>query len=244
MNNEIYKKVPTHIDLMGPTLNALKVLGGSGTIEEIFDKIIELEKYSEEIQKVPHLGGRRSELEYRACWARTYLKKAGAINNSGSGIWSLTDLGEKRSLEEILDRSKQNVREYRLNKSRQAEHVLSVSGMGAEDEMEEEFASNWKTQLLSTIIKIEPSAFERLSQRVLRESGFIKVQVTGKSGDGGIDGIGVLRINLLSFQVFFQCKRYKGSVGAGAVRDFRGAMAGRSDKGLIITTGSLYFRSA
>jgi restriction system protein len=86
--------------------------------------------------------------------------------------------------------------------------------------------------------KLQPDAFERLSQRILREAGFIKVEVTGRSGDGGIDGIGVLRVNLLSFHVLFQCKRYQSSVGASAIRDFRGAMVGRSDKGLIITTGT------
>lgn len=86
--------------------------------------------------------------------------------------------------------------------------------------------------------KSTPDAFERLAQRLLREAGFIKVEVTGKSGDGGIDGIGVLRLTLLSFQVLFQCKRYQGSVGAAAIRDFRGAMVGRSDKGLFITTGT------
>jgi restriction system protein len=98
--------------------------------------------------------------------------------------------------------------------------------------------AEWQENLLELLSSIKPDAFERLCQRVLRESGFIKVQVTGKTGDGGIDGIGVLKINLLSFTVFFQCKRYKGSVGAGAIRDFRGAMMGRADKGLIITTGS------
>ncbi len=72
----------------------------------------------------------------------------------------------------------------------------------------------------------------------MRASGFIKVQVTGRKSDGGIDGIGVLRIALLSFQVFFQCKRYIGSVGPGEIRDFRGAMVGRTDKGLFITTGT------
>src|SRR6185437_16138890 len=82
------------------------------------------------------------------------------------------------------------------------------------------------------------SAFERLCQRVLRESGFVKVEVSGRSGDGGIDGTGVLRLNLLSFQVLFQSKRYRGSVGSSVVRDFRGAMVGRADKGLIITTGT------
>jgi restriction system protein len=83
-----------------------------------------------------------------------------------------------------------------------------------------------------------PDAFERLSQRMLRESGFVKVEVTGRSGDGGIDGVGVLRVSLLSFQVYFQCKKYKGSVAAGAIRNFRGAMVGRTDKGLFITTGT------
>ncbi len=91
---------------------------------------------------------------------------------------------------------------------------------------------------MAQLLVMHPSAFERLSQRLLREYGFIKVEVTGKSGDGGIDGTGVLRVNLLSFHVLFQCKRYSGSVGAGAVRDFRGAMVGRTDKGLIITTGT------
>ena len=85
---------------------------------------------------------------------------------------------------------------------------------------------------------IPAAAFERLSQRILRESGFTRVEVSGKSGDGGIDGAGVLRVNLISFQVVFQCKRWKGSVGPEVIRNFRGAMQGRADKGLIITTGT------
>ena len=85
---------------------------------------------------------------------------------------------------------------------------------------------------------LDPSAFERLCQRLLRESGFVEVNVTGRTGDGGIDGTGILQVSLVSFHVLFQCKRYAGSVGAGAVRDFRGAMVGRTDKGLLITTGS------
>lgn len=86
---------------------------------------------------------------------------------------------------------------------------------------------------------LSPSGFERLCQRLLRESGFEEVKVTGRSGDGGIDGHGILQVNpFVSFQVYFQCKRYKDSVGCGVVRDFRGAMMGRADKGIIITTGT------
>ncbi len=84
-----------------------------------------------------------------------------------------------------------------------------------------------------------PEGFERICQRLLRESGFQQVKVTGKTGDGGIDGHGILEINpLVSFKVVFQCKRYQGAVSTSHVRDFRGAMMGRADKGIIMTTGS------
>ena len=92
---------------------------------------------------------------------------------------------------------------------------------------------------MKVLLEMEASAFERLCQRLLRESGFIQVEVTGRSGDGGIDGKGIMRLGgLLSFHVIFQCKRYRGSVTPNHVRDFRGAMVGRADKGLLITTGN------
>lgn len=97
---------------------------------------------------------------------------------------------------------------------------------------------DWKQRLLETILSLSPDAFERLAQRILRESGFKTVSVTGRPGDGGIDGTGVLQINLITFPVAFQCKRYKGSVGAPNIRDFRGAIMGRCEKGLLITTGT------
>jgi restriction system protein len=128
----------------------------------------------------------------------------------------------------------QQNREARAAAAAQAEPTVT----GDEEDEIEDVALSWKERLLETLLSMEPSAFERLCQRVLRESGFVKVEVTGRSGDGGIDGTGVLRLNLLSFQVLFQSKRYRGSVGSSVVRDFRGAMVGRADKGLIITTGT------
>ena len=97
----------------------------------------------------------------------------------------------------------------------------------------------WREALLTKLLKLSPDAFERLCQRMLRESGFVEVKVTGRSGDGGIDGVGIIRLGgLLGFPVLFQCKRYRGSVGTGVIRDFRGAMIGRADRGLVITTGT------
>ena len=73
----------------------------------------------------------------------------------------------------------------------------------------------------------------------MRECGFTDVEVTKKSGDGGIDGTGKLRINgIFSFNVAFQCKRYKGQVGAPQIRDFRGSLTTNVEKGVLITTGT------
>lgn len=98
----------------------------------------------------------------------------------------------------------------------------------------------WRAELHILLTQeLTPDAFERLIQRLLRESGFIQVEVTGRAGDGGIDGKGIARIHgIMSFHVVFQCKRYQGVVGAPHVRDFRGATVGRADKGLFITTGT------
>jgi restriction system protein len=128
-----------------------------------------------------------------------------------------------------------------VDESRRARDLASPEESSRETGNDEPVVASeafWKDRLLEILLTLSPAAFERLAQRLLREAGFIKVEVTGRSGDGGIDGIGVLRVNLLSFQVLFQCKRYQGSVGASAIRDFRGAMVGRSDKGLMITTGT------
>jgi restriction system protein len=112
------------------------------------------------------------------------------------------------------------------------------TGTAAPREVSQE--QEWKEKLYAILTqKLTPAAFERLVQRLLRESGFTHVEVTGRSGDGGIDGRGIARVHgLLSFHVLFQCKRYKGAVGPGEIRDFRGAMTGRADKGLFITTGT------
>jgi restriction system protein len=232
-------QVPSFDELMWPTLQALRAMGGSATNEELLAKVIELENYSPEVQAFQHSDNRQTKLNYNLAWAKTYLKKDGAIQNSSRGVWSLTKDGEQLTVMDIAG-VPSRVRKQVADKKRAKELPLSEENPAAAIEAEEVEATepHWKDQLLSVLRAVEPDAFERLAQRLLREAGFLKVAVTGRSGDGGIDGIGVLRVNLLSFQVLFQCKRYQGSVGAGAIRDFRGAMVGRSDKGLMITTGT------
>ena len=226
-------KVPTFDRFMNPVIQALKKLGGSGTIEEINNTATEIARLSDEQLEVLHdpEKGSQTEVEYRLAWARTYLKKYGVLENSSRGVWALTPKG--RQLDQV------NPQEVRRFVQKQQKKVKPA--VPEEDELvdESDVDTSWRDELLATLLKMDPSAFERLVQRLLRESGFIQVEVTGQSGDGGIDGKGIMRLGgLLSFHVIFQCKRYQGAVSVSQVRDFRGAMVGRADKGLLITTGN------
>lgn len=150
----------------------------------------------------------------------------------------MTDAGRTVTQQEIAPLHREFMTRYREERKQRPRRVApgaadAVTTVGGEEEY-----ADWRDALLDRLMAVPPDAFERLAQRLLREAGFISANVTGRTGDGGIDGLGVYRMSLVSFPVFFQCKRYKGSVGAGAVRDFRGAMAGRGDKGLLITTGT------
>ncbi len=232
-------RIPQYHSFFNPILQALKALGGSGSIKEINDKIIgTLDLTNEALEKLHNSEeGNETEIEYRLAWARTYLKKYGLIDNSSRGVWALTQKAE--SVHEVIpDEVVKTVREH-SRQDRQSSGVVDQKGeeiVGQAETKEE----SWRVELHRVLTKeLAPAAFERLVQRLLRESGFIQVEVTGRTGDGGVDGKGIARIHgLMSFHVVFQCKRYQGVVSSSEIRDFRGAMVGRSDKGLFITTGS------
>lgn len=224
-------EIPTYADLLWPTLSVLKKSGGSASIQELSEHVTRDMALPDEVSDIPHGEGPQTEIDYRLAWARTHLKWIDAIDNTVRGVWTITPAGRKiPSEEKVRDLVRQERRRRNRNRVKTAPAVrLKDSETSAE--------SDWKEELLAILRELTPDAFERLCQRVLRESGFTKVEVTGRSGDGGIDGAGVLRVNLISFHVRFQCKRYAGSVPARELRDFRGAMVGRADKGLFLTTG-------
>ena len=219
--------IPSHGELFNPTLQALRKLGGSGGIQEIQDEVVAILGLSDEQIAELHKPSKsnQTKISYNLGWARTYLKKYGLIDNSQRGIWSLTREGQQT---------------HKVNATQVRDAVVEMSRKDKQSQLSDELDDEeWRVTLSDFLKEMNPTAFERLFQRVLRESGFLQVEVTGSSGDGGIDGFGVMRIGgFLSFRVLFQCKRYKGSIGAGIVRDFRGAMIGRTDKGLIVTTGN------
>jgi restriction system protein len=221
----------------GPLLNALRELGGSGTPDEVVDQIAEDLHVSEEVQEVLLSSG-EPRFRNQVRWARMFLVREGYIDSSKRGVWKLTASGFSTHLsgqdsQELLQKWTRIFAEER-RKNKQTSSIELTA-----DEVQEVASEDYRMLLVQTLVSLPPAGFERFAQYLLRASGFSQVQVTGRTGDGGIDGIGIFQINpLMSLKIVFQCKRYQGSVSAGAMRDFRGALAGRSDKGLFLTTGT------
>lgn len=221
----------------GPLLDALRSLGGSAKADEAVDRVAEdLELPDTVLNEVLSSGG--SRFRNQVAWARFYLVREGLLESSKHGLWSLTSKGIEthptlEQARQIFHKWVKIFQEQRKLKGRveaAAEQVAEGTGSVSKD---------YREEVLSILLKLPPEGFERLAQRLLREAGFTQVVVTGQSGDGGIDGFGTLQVNpLVSFKLLFQCKRYAKSVAPSQVRDFRGAMAGRADKGIIVTTGS------
>ena len=243
IKQKIDERIPRYQNLILPTFKALKALDGSGSNEEILNQIICDLSIKAAVADIPHHGkAKMTELSYQAAWARTYLKKFGVIENSDRGVWSIQP--DYISVEEIdvkavvatvtkASGSKNN------GKPSSAESEPADNDPANDDSEYPEELKPWREKLAEVLQNMDPYGFERLTQRVLRESGFTQVNVTKKSGDGGIDGTGKLKINgIFSFNVAFQCKRYAGSVGTPAIRDFRGSLSTDIEKGVMITTGT------
>ncbi len=236
-------KVPTFDLLLNPLLKALKDLGGSGSIDEIFEKVAQNMGLSNDILGVLHNPEKsnKTEVEYRLSWARTYLKHYGILEKSRRGVWAIS--ADKRHINEIDPKEVVKAVRNMLRDQKPDKVIVEVEEESGDQLTPAPVAEpiSWKAQLHSILTnELDPSAFERLIQRLLRESGFVQVEVTGRTGDGGIDGKGIARIHgFLSFHVVFQCKRHKGSkVSCGRNPGLRGAMVGRTDKGLFVTTGT------
>ena len=228
--------IPNYATLIEATFSALKMLGGSGKNDEINSKVAEILELSNEVQDIPHLNSSSlSEVNYRCAWARTILKNYGALENSARSVWTIKpEFTGIDSVDGAIVEKFRNIKSEKTQKFDTAEEKMEEQGVDVPEEVKP-----WRKHLYEVLINMDPYGFERLTQRVLRECGFTNVVVTKKSGDGGIDGTGKLKINgIFSFNIAFQCKRYQESVGAGDIRDFRGSLTTDIEKGVFITTGS------
>ncbi|MDE5654361.1 MAG: restriction endonuclease [Clostridia bacterium] len=235
-------KVPTYDRLINPCFMAIKALGGSASNEEIYDEVIRQLSLPEsvlEVQQTGHLG--MSKVSYNLAWARTYLKKFGAIINTARSIWTISSefsdieaVDARKVVEIVKSLEAQSINKKTQQEQRKIEKDLIVS----EDEQPEE-VSSWRLRMLEILQNMNPYGFERFVQLLLRNCGIDNVEVTKKSGDGGIDGTGQYKLSgIFSFKLAFQCKRYTGNVGTGEIRDFRGSLSTDIEKAIFVTTGS------
>ncbi len=235
---------PAFAVYMNPLISALKKLGGSARPDEVCARIANDLSLSDDVLDKTLKNG-QSHYKDQVHWARFHLVKTGYLDNSSPrGVWALTEKGQRAhqlSEEEIEEITKSTRNASAKTKTRKStdNHEQNFSQKSDETIFSDMSDTSYREELLRILKSLPSFGFERVCQRLLREAGFENVEVTGRSGDGGIDGNGILQINpLVSFQVVFQCKRYKGSVTSSQIRDFRGAMEGRAEKGIVLTTGS------
>jgi len=226
-------KGPEFLKYINPVLKTLQSNGGAGNSTDVIEQVIAKIGVSEkELEETTSNG--QSRVRNQIQWARFYLFKAGLIDNSQHGIWRLTNEGlEKKLAEEdvyhLFKSVQESVKKSSITKEQKPE--LKFENTSTEDE-------EHSIGLINLIQSLSAGGFEKLCKRLLTEIGINEIVITGGSGDQGIDGKGVVKLNdVVSLNIVFQCKRYKETVSPHHVRDFRGAMQGRGEKGLIITTG-------
>jgi restriction system protein len=232
------KKTVEFVNWFGPILDALRELGGSGKPTEVCEWISNKMKLPDSFLE-ERISNGQSKFQNQVAWARQYLVWEGFLDSSVRGTWTLTPSGYLTKLND------EQARQIFLKQAAiyRAAHKKKTSEQEILKEQEEVTPDNFETSnspsLLDLLQKLTPSGFEKICGMLLRESGFENVTITGRSHDGGIDGFGTLEMNpFVSFKVLFQCKRYSGTVARAQVGDFRNAMLGRAEKGIIMTTGN------
>lgn len=230
------RRGPAFIRLFAPVLDTLRELGDNGRPKEITERIAaRLNLSDEELNRTNKNG--QSHFANEAAWARFYLAKAGLIDTSQRGVWALTEAGRAARPDgaAALHIFQQAARTFRENNGASATAVDEHTPPDSETQGDDSF----RDQMARILLSLSPNGFERLCQRILREVGFEEVVVTGRGGDGGIDGYGTLRINrLVSDRVLFQCKRHADQISPSYVREFRGSMNGRADRGIFLATSN------
>jgi restriction system protein len=217
------RDIPKFDELMLPTIEALKALGGSASNEELHDWIADHLALPAEIRDRPHGDGTTTELRYRLHWARSYLKAFGAINNSERGVWTLTEAGVKVTAGDVAA-IKKVVREKR--------YAQRKAALAAADDAPE-VPIGWTEQLTETLKSMTAAGFERLCQRVLRESGFTKVEVTGQTGDGGSTGSACCGSIWFHFMCFSKLSGGRGPWARASCGTFAGRWSGARTRGSL-----------
>jgi restriction system protein len=222
---------PGFIKLFGPLLDTLRELGDSGRPKEITERMASrLRLSADELNRTNKNG--QSHFANAVAWSRFYLAKDGLIDTSRRGVWALTERGRLAKPDHA----------EALRIFQRIARIFQRRPTGGDNEEEhtppdESQDSGFHREMAKVLQSLSANGFERLCQRILRELGFEEVVVSGRSGDGGIDGHGTLRVNrLISDRVLFQCKKHAEQISPNYIREFRGSMNGRAERGIFLAT--------
>lgn len=242
---------PKFVRYFEAVLDALRDLGSSARANEVIEWISQNREVPAEESERLTKGG-QTVFENRVHWARFYLVKAGLIDSTVRGLWVLTENGRatKLSTAEALELFKRLSKQFQADRKSKPEQDNADTAV---DDSEGEDAptsgipgvdnyinlSETRQTLIRKLHELSDVGFEHFCAAVLRHVGFGNVTVTQRSHDRGVDGEGFLQINrFVKTKVMFQCKRYQGSVGSDKIQAFRGAIHGRAERGIVITTGT------
>lgn len=232
-------KGPKFLGYWMPLIDELKESGGAGATSEIIDRVIErMEISEEELEKTLKSGA--SKVRNQIQFARLYLVKSELIDSSTRGLWKLTEKGfEIKLTENKVYRLFKKVQKTLIENRKAAKNKRHQTHREETEFETEEVNDETHHSIVLNILKnLTPNGFELICKRLLTEIGIENVQIIGGTNDHGIDGTGIIRLNdVISFTVIFQCKRFKETVSPSYIRDFRGTMQGRADKGIFLTTG-------
>jgi len=179
-------------------------------------------------------------------WAKQYLSWKNLVETSKHGVWALTDEGWKAKFD--YDSALKLVKKWveihkNIRKGKEEVEIESISQPETKLKPEKESESEKPLSLLEIIKNTTPRGFEHLCGRLLREYDFEAIEITQSSHDDGIDGTAILKLNpFVKMSVYFQCKKYDGTVPIARIREFIGVLSTEKrgvDKGIFITTGTL-----
>jgi restriction system protein len=174
---------PEFVKFLGPVVLALRELGGSGRPEEVRTAVAKALSISEEDQARQLPSGVQTRFENQVHWARFYLAKAGIIDSSRSGVWTLTERGRSLAPMSMAD-AREIFREVAAGFARSRKPSDEPSTEGTElpgsgeslAEPESVFVG-YREAVAAKLQTLPASGFERFCQRLLRESGFEEVTV-------------------------------------------------------------------
>ena len=228
--------IPLKEEMYNTLLSVIRALGGSGTNAEIEAHVIDELGLPDDVLEDRAPGG-GSRLRTRLGLAKSELKISGFIDNPTRAVWSLTRRGSETETLNPRQVTSEVASYYAARHQAPESSESPQNQSGEEDDIAKD--SEWRNQLRNLLLSMPPGDFERLCKTMLEGSGFTDVRVTGRTGDDGIDGYGIFRIEgLIAMPVAFQCKRYSGSVGPNLVRELRGSLGRQAERGLLITTGT------